>query len=746
MKRSRVGAGILCGVVALIMSTSGCQRMARNGELTDSTEIRELEAMQKRGTDLRNASNFEDAIAVHDSCIEMAKAIHDTTQWIVALNNQGTNFRRLGALKEATELHYEALALNDAYSDTSSFNSKKNRVRSLNGLGNIFMSIGNYQAAETNLRYALQGETALGSATGQAINLANIGSIKQHEGQMDSARIYYQQSLEKNREADNIIGISLCYTYLGELDEKVGKTHDATDNFRKALNAGQNTGDVWHWLTPCISLAENFLTLQQADSAAKYIAIGVQAAEDIHSSEHLASLYGLRAQLEERAGLTGLALRDLQQSYAYRDSLLTQENRNAIQNNRVAYMLNRSTAVVEQAEKENKINRMIRNLTLGTSIVIVLVLVVFLLQLRRSFLIRRRAAAEREEFYRNMTHQLRTPLTVVVGMMDQLKQHVANDDQQGQEELDAAQRQGRHLLQLVKALIAGAREGINTDLAQNIPTDASGATPHSATASAYNTEHSGANILLAEDNEDVAILMCSILREQGYQVTHAIDGVEALEMLSDELPDLLITDIAMPRMDGLELMRRVREDDTMDHLPIMVVSARVEDHERLEGIRAGAEVYLAKPFINEELVLRVRKLLDQRALLRQRYGVNWVPTADTNPAESILRNDDAFLEALNARIEEQMKHGEINTSLLAEQLFISLSTLNRKLNNLTGLSASIYVRNRRLLAVKRMLEETDLTIAEIEAACGFNTVGYMGRLFRTELGCSPSEYRRKIKG
>ncbi len=740
MSTWRRSVGVLLALLSLggLFSLTGCKMVTKDGTLRDSTQIRELEAMQRRGSAFRNTSDFERAIAIHDSCIEMAISLEDTIQWVIALNNQATNYRRLDALKEASDLHFLALELCDKYSDTVSVPAKKNRVRSLNGLGNVFMALGNYEAAKHELRMSLEGEIALGSATGQAINLANLGTIMKYEGKLDSARIYYQQSLEKNIEDDNTTGICLCHTYLGELDEKMGHIEEAESNFRSALAVGQSTGDIFHWLTPCISLASNLLTIHKTDSADKYINIGVAAAQNIGSSKHLADLYALRSRLEEMQGQTALALRDLQQSYAYRDSMLSQEQKHDIQNSRVNYIVKRSSAEVKAATDQVRVNRLIRNVTIIFSFIIIVSLLIWFFVVRRAQILYRRTMTEREQFYRNVTHQLRTPLTVVLGMLDQLSNHVAANDAEGLSELDAAKRQGHHLLGLVKALIKGSREGFENDM--NTPVSEK---PTPASQPLREDDTVGGSILLAEDNEDVAILICTLLREHGYQVKHANDGREALDMLADELPDLLITDIAMPRMDGLELMRNIREDETMNHLPIMVVSARVEDSERIEGIQAGAEVYLAKPFINEELLLRVRKLLNQRALLRHHFSAN-APVAA--PTEAFYQPEEDFLETLNKLIEEHMREGELNANLLAHKMLISVSTLNRKLTNLTGLSSSIYIRNRRLLAVKHLLATTEMSISEIEAACGFNTVGYMGRLFRTEVGCSPSEYRKQIKG
>jgi CheY-like chemotaxis protein len=277
----------------------------------------------------------------------------------------------------------------------------------------------------------------------------------------------------------------------------------------------------------------------------------------------------------------------------------------------------------------------------------------------------------------------------------------------------------------------------------NLSVESAHSTPAPSLRGRAEGEAEFASILLAEDNDDVAMLICNMLRDNGYSVTRAVDGQEALEMLREELPDMLITDIAMPRMDGLELMRSVRADDTMCCLPIVVVSARVEDHERLDGISAGAEVYLAKPFINEELLLVVEKLLEQRRRLRKMFTNS---RSDDETSRQIPEADVNFFNDINKLIDDNLISGEVSTSFLADKLSTSVSTLNRRLKNMSGLTANIYIRNRRLLVAKRLLEKTDLTVSEIEVQCGFNTSGHFSRVFKAETGLSPIDYRQNQKG
>ena len=422
---------------------------------------------------------------------------------------------------------------------------------------------------------------------------------------------------------------------------------------------------------------------------------------------------------------------------------------------------------------------------MNVSVVVALIFLMIIIALGAVFFVRhrasrykRKATEERELFYRNVTHQLRTPMTVVLGMVEQLKQHIPEDDVVGRESLEAAHRQSDNLLELIKKLIAASKEGEMVELsdtASHSPSPVTNVTPSPQGArerlplSAHNDVIGNANItlapwgedarragegpqaggeaesvsiLLAEDNDDVAMLICNMLRDEGYNVSRAVDGQEALEMLREELPDMLITDIAMPRMDGLELMRNVRADETMCCLPIVVVSARVEDHERLEGISAGAEVYLAKPFINEELLLIVNKLLEQRKRLRKMFANS---KSDDETSKQLPEVDVEFFKDINKLIDANLISGDVSTSFLADKLNTSVSTLNRRLKNMSGLTATTYIRNRRILMAKRLLETTDQTVSEIEVQCGFNTSGHFSRVFKAETGISPLDYRHQSR-
>ena len=218
------------GVFMLLMLLSSCgrqsagisyeERAALEKQVEGASSIDSIEALQRhfeekgnkigsiialriKGKRLRDESRFEEAVRAHSEALKQAEALNDTLEWVRILNNIGTDYRRMSILDVAQEYHHRALKLSEEFSDTSKL-ALKNHVKSLNGLGNIYMSLGNFERADSVLRLALKGEQKLNSAVGQAIDNANLGSIFEHRGKLDSARVYYLRSMEFNKAANEL--------------------------------------------------------------------------------------------------------------------------------------------------------------------------------------------------------------------------------------------------------------------------------------------------------------------------------------------------------------------------------------------------------------------------------------------------------------------------------------------------------------------------------------------------------------
>ena len=705
---------------------------------------------QKLGNVLRNRSDFYGAVEVHATCIADAEELSDTLQLIIALNNQGTNFRRIGDLEQASTNHYRALELCDHTLNDTSFVARKNRVRTLNGLGNVMLSLGNDEVAEDMFRRALKGEAELNSATGQAINYANIGAIKERSGEMDSARIYYNMSMEKNRECNNLIGISLCYQNIGELDEAAGKHVEARENYLKSYEIGLQTKDIWHWLNPCTALTALSLKEGKIDEAERYNNEALSSAIRINAKGRLSYLYTLQAEIDEKRGDFKKALEHTKISIAYKDSADIEENRIHTQNLRVNYEINKRIKDVEEAEAKALHEKEMRDMTLwGSIIAIFLVLLAVVASVRAAVerkkrnILLEKTNRERQEFYRGITHQLRTPLTVIIGMTHELERFIPDDNKVAQKEFEAVTRKSKELLDLVTEMIR-FNQGERDDLEVTELPKAE-YQHHGIDLLNSNGEESDDYILVAEDDNDVALLITQMLKNQGYRFHWAHNGRDAYEYIKENMPRLIITDIMMPEMDGLELIKAIRGNEDTAHLPIIVVSARTENNDRLAGFNAGAEVYLGKPFIPDELLMMVRKLLEQRELLKKKYSQQIAEAANVDNDEISKgrnRTERDFIKQINEYISENIMDCGLNAAMLADHMIMSIATLNRKINSITGTNTTNYIRQRKLARAKYLLKNSSMSMGEIQVVCGFETPSYFSRTFRAEYGITPTECRK----
>jgi signal transduction histidine kinase/DNA-binding response OmpR family regulator len=260
-------------------------------------------------------------------------------------------------------------------------------------------------------------------------------------------------------------------------------------------------------------------------------------------------------------------------------------------------------------------------------------------------------------------------------------------------------------------------------------------------------------ILLVEDNADVVAYTASCLKD--YRLAVGRDGQEGFEIACDLVPDLIITDVMMPFMDGFEMTRNLRLDERTSHIPIIMLTAKADMDSKLEGIEYGAEVYLEKPFNADELVLRVRKLLEQRAILQKAYtgkmGLSWSPKIINEENYLPHFNDivtpqieNEFVQKVTSEIEAHLANESFSVEQLAKNLFMSYSQVHRKLSALIGLSPNQYIRHLRLKKSKELLRNTDDTILNISMNCGFSDPSYFGKIFKQEFGMTPQEFRKDM--
>ncbi len=251
--------------------------------------------------------------------------------------------------------------------------------------------------------------------------------------------------------------------------------------------------------------------------------------------------------------------------------------------------------------------------------------------------------------------------------------------------------------------------------------------------------------LVADDNPEMAGYIASCLRQK-FEVRVAANGRLAWEMALERAPDLIVSDVVMPEMDGLELCELLKNDERVSHVPVILLTARSEIADRLEGIRRGADVYLAKPFNVEELVLHATGLVELRKKLRERYNfppAKWqeIPAAAPAEEKATIQMEDAFFKKVIQHIETNHRDPKFNVEALAKKMNMAYPTLHRKISALADKTAVQFIQDARLRTAHNLLAHPNpgLNVSEIAFAAGFNDPGYFSRIFTREFGLNPSE-------
>lgn len=893
---------------SIVRSTHGIDSLASLQKRLEGegNRLGSVIALREWGKALRNESRFEEALNVHSKGQQQAEAIGDTLEWVQALNNIGTDYRRMGVLDVAQEYHYRAWTLSEKCADTSS-TAKKNRAVSLNGLGNIYMTLGNYERADSALRLALKEEIGLHSALGQAINYANLGSIFEHYGEIDSAWVYYRKSMAFNTEAGSTLGISLCHTYFGSLYKKSRQYDKATEEYETAYRLMKASKDEWHALNSLIALADIYHTTGNDAKEMEYLGKAKTIAERIKSPEHLAEIHTLYYRYYKRTGDYRTALSSYEQATVLQDSVLNMEKVNRIQNTSLNIERNRQAREMSEARhklEQERTTRYVGFAILGGVLLIlsgVLAIVLYISRLRRrSHLALKRLSALRENFFTNITHEFRTPLTVILGLSHNLQE---NDTEEVRENAQNIERQGKGLLTLINQLldiskikssvgnpdwcngnitahltmiietyrdyarsrnidlyffaketvemdfvpdyvskvmnnllsnafkftpeygkvsVSVWREGnsllldvsdtgkgmdketvshifepfyqaetevrnigtgvglalikqimdavdgcitvesevgkgttfhihvpIHNDSKRKVPHEMIDSTPllpeSEATPADSESDDNQCRLLVIEDNRDIAAYIGSLFADC-YAVSYASNGKEGMEKALDLVPDLIITDLMMPGMDGLEMCRQVRENEIINHIPIIVVTAKITEEERIRGLEAGVDAYLSKPFSADELRTRVEKLLDGRRLLRQKFRQMMEAHRNGEKEEISQRSaaDLSFLIRVTDIIYLQLNKGkEVEVSQVAAVMCMSSRQFYRKIKALTNNNPTVFIQQVKIKKARSLLDRNaEMSLGEIADGCGFSDYSNFVRTFKSVYGVTPTDYRR----
>jgi YesN/AraC family two-component response regulator len=245
------------------------------------------------------------------------------------------------------------------------------------------------------------------------------------------------------------------------------------------------------------------------------------------------------------------------------------------------------------------------------------------------------------------------------------------------------------------------------------------------------------SILIAEDNADLRDFMSSILKND-FTVFTASNGEEALHLAVQVVPNLVLTDLMMPKLDGVQLAEKLKADERTSHIPVILLTAKNDSQSRLQGLKTGADDYLTKPFSTEELLVRITNLIEQRKRLAERYRERILIPVSA-PAESASM-DEKFLQRMKEVIEANMSDFTFTVEEMAEKMNLSRTQLLRKVKALTGLSPTELIKDFRLKRAAYLIRKKTDTVTQISYAVGFNEQSYFSKCFKKHFGVSPTEY------
>ncbi len=370
---------------------------------------------------------------------------------------------------------------------------------------------------------------------------------------------------------------------------------------------------------------------------------------------------------------------------------------------------------------------------------------IYMYYLQRARIQDERMQMEREQldFYTQVSHELRTPLSLVQGPLDQLLR--TNDfrgaSDEARELFSIVRRNTHHLTGIVNKML-DAQVGTPIQEMTSAQVDAiTVSQPIAAPAEVPEQDEDAPTVLIVDDNADIRTYLRSILRGQ-YRVLEAEDGKRGLELARELVPDLIVSDVMMPVMNGLEFCQQVKKDGISSHIPVILLTARALEKHQIEGYESGADAYITKPFSPELLLARIDNLLQSRHQLKDLWSMKSATNA-TAPSETAPAPiEDAFISRFKSLVEERLSDSKLSVEDLAGDMGLSRVQLYRKVKAMTGSTPIDLLRKARLAQAQRLLQESTLSVSEIAYQVGFASPSYFTKCYKDEFGTVPGEARK----
>lgn len=249
----------------------------------------------------------------------------------------------------------------------------------------------------------------------------------------------------------------------------------------------------------------------------------------------------------------------------------------------------------------------------------------------------------------------------------------------------------------------------------------------------------GYSLLIVEDKQDLREFLKEALKDKFKRIYQAEDGVEALRMIKQQQPDIIVSDVMMPQMNGYQLCKEIKENLNISHIPVILLTARADSESQLLGYKLGADAYLAKPFEMEMLLSVIQNQVKNREYIKSRYRGNQFVLS---PQETTFSNaDEQFMIKLNEMIDQHLSQPNLDVKFLTDQMAMSRTSLYNKIKELTGMGANDYINRRRIDKATVLLIQSNISITEISEQVGFTYQRYFSTLFKEMKGVTPSQFR-----
>ncbi len=247
-------------------------------------------------------------------------------------------------------------------------------------------------------------------------------------------------------------------------------------------------------------------------------------------------------------------------------------------------------------------------------------------------------------------------------------------------------------------------------------------------------------VLVVEDNSDLRKFIIDSLGKE-FRFLEGADGKQGMEKAFEETPDLIISDVMMPEMDGITMTGKLKNDTRTSHIPIILLTAKTSDESKLSGLETGADDYLTKPFNKNELLLKVRNSIALRVKLREKLKLELLKES---PNVEVQSADEKFLLKVRDAILSRLSDEQLSVESLADEIGLSRSQLFRKISALTGASVNELIRTFRLQRAAQLIEQNWGPVTQVAYEVGFSNLSYFSKAFKEKYGVLPSEYGAKV--